>query len=112
MERWAEYVEELYKDENREQADVSDVVNEDYVISSDEIETVIKNLPKGKSCCDDNISAELLQGMGEKGLEIMKVSLTRYTNQGTFQKTSEKVYLYQFQKSVEHSSAMILEQSR
>src|SRR6267154_715461 len=29
MESYAEYVEELYKDENRGQADVSDVVNED-----------------------------------------------------------------------------------
>src|SRR6267154_2178653 len=71
MKKWAEYVEELYKDENRGQEDVSDVVNEDYVISSDEIETVIKDLPKGKTCGDDNISAALLQGMGEKGLEVM-----------------------------------------
>src|SRR6267154_1783451 len=71
MERWAEYVEELYKDDNRGQEDVSDVVNENYVISSDEIETVIKDLPKEKVCGDDNISAALLQGMGEKGLEVM-----------------------------------------
>src|SRR6267154_1136704 len=44
IERWAEYVEELYTNENRGQADVSDVVNEDDVISSDDIETVIKDL--------------------------------------------------------------------
>ena len=61
----------MYKDENRGQADVSNVVNEDYAVSSDEIETVIKDLPKGKTCGNDNISPELLQCMGEKGLEVM-----------------------------------------
>src|SRR5437867_12978541 len=71
MERWVEYVEELYKDENRGEADMGDLVNEVYIISSEEIEAVIKDLPKGKACDSDNISAELLQGMGEKGIEIM-----------------------------------------
>src|SRR5437899_5247894 len=71
MERWAEYVEELYRDENRGEADMGDLVNEVYTISSEEIEAVIKDLPKGKACGSDNISAELLKGMGEKGIEIM-----------------------------------------
>ena len=35
MERWAEYVEELYKDENRGEADIVDLVNEVYTISSE-----------------------------------------------------------------------------
>src|SRR5437867_8081896 len=50
---------------------MGDLVNEVYTISSDEIEAVIKDLPKGNACGSDNISAELLQGMGEKGIEIM-----------------------------------------
>src|SRR5688572_31564901 len=41
------------------------------MISSEELETVIKELPKGKACGSDNIAAELLQSMGEKGIEIM-----------------------------------------
>src|SRR5688572_32027954 len=69
LERWAKYVEELYIDENRE-ADMGDLVNEVYTISSEEIETVIKELPKGKACGSDNIAAELLQSMGKKGMEI------------------------------------------
>ena len=71
MERWAEHVEELYKDDNRGEADMGDLVNEIRTISSEEIVAVIKDLPKGKTCGNDNISAELLQGMGEKGIEIM-----------------------------------------
>ena len=32
---------------------------------------MVKDLPKRKACGSDNISAELLQGMGERGMEIM-----------------------------------------
>ena len=66
LERWAEYVEELYRDGNRGDADIGHLVNEVYTISSEEIETVIKELPKGKACGSDNIAAELLQSMGKK----------------------------------------------
>src|SRR5437867_11902932 len=74
MERWAEYVEELYKDENRGVDDIIDMCqmeNEVYTICGGEIEAVIRDLPKGKACSSDNISAELLQCMGEKGIQIM-----------------------------------------
>src|SRR2546425_298187 len=74
MERWAEYVEELYKDENRGVDDIIDMgqmENEVYTICSEEIEAVIRDLPKGKACGSDNVSAELLQCMGEKGIQIM-----------------------------------------
>src|SRR2546425_7289653 len=82
MERWAEYVEVLYKDENREEADMGDLVNEVYTISSEEIEAVIKDLPKGKACGSDNIPAELLQGMGEKGIEIMTNLINKILKSG------------------------------
>src|SRR5207247_971393 len=74
MERWAEYVEELYKDENRRLDDIIDMgqmEKEVYTICSEEIAAVIRDLPKGKACGSDNISAELLQCMGEKGIQIM-----------------------------------------
>ena len=67
-ERWAEYVEDLYKDDNREEYDLNNNVNEFYSTSS---EAVIKKLPKGKACSNDNISAELLQEMRENGIAIM-----------------------------------------
>src|SRR3989442_1354814 len=74
MERWAEYVEELYKDENRGIDDIinmGQMKNKKYTICSEEIEAVIRDLPKGKACGSDNICAELLQCMGEKGIQIM-----------------------------------------
>ena len=69
VERWAEYVEELYEDKERGEADMGDLVNEVYTISEKEIQEVIKGLPKGKACGEDNISAELLQYMGEEGIQ-------------------------------------------
>ena len=42
-----------------------------YKISTEEIESAIKELPKEKACGEDNICAELFQSMGEKGMEIM-----------------------------------------
>ena len=71
MERWAEYVKELYTDETRGEdasIDKSQMESEVYTISSEEIEAVIRDLPKGKACGSDNVSAELLQCMGEKGM--------------------------------------------
>src|SRR2546425_789332 len=62
------------KDEDRGVDDIIDMgqmENEVYTICSEEIEAVIRDLPKGKACGSDNVSAELLQCMGEKGIQIM-----------------------------------------
>ena len=53
LEQWAESVEELYGDENRGEADMSDLINEMYTISREEIETVIKELSKEKAFGSD-----------------------------------------------------------
>src|SRR2546425_10682513 len=85
MERWAEYVEELYKDENRgvdNIIEMSQKENEACTISSEDIEAVIRDLPKGKACGSDNISAELLQGMGEKGIQIMTSLINKIYQSG------------------------------
>ena len=64
-------MEELYDDRNRGVADMSDLVHEVYNISEQEIRHVISDLPIGKACREDNISAELLQCMGEEGIETV-----------------------------------------
>src|SRR5437867_2104787 len=63
--------------------------NEVYTICSEEIEAVIRDLPKGKACGSDNVSAELLQCMGEKGIQIM----TRLINKIYKSALSLTVYL-------------------
>jgi len=71
LNRWAEYVEDLYDDQNRVDADMGDLVNEVYNISIEEVRNVIRELPKEKACGEDNISAELLQCMGEEGIQTI-----------------------------------------
>src|SRR5437867_9202110 len=86
MERWAEYVEELYRDETRgedDSIDKSQMESEVYTISSEEIEAVIRDLPKGKACGSDNISAELLQCMGERGVQIMTRLINKIYQSGS-----------------------------
>ena len=39
---------------------MGDLIDELYTISGEEIEAVIKELPKGKACGSDNIVTELL----------------------------------------------------
>ena len=51
MERWAEYVKELYENENRGETVMDDLTNEVLYCtnSSEEIGAVSKNLPKEKA---------------------------------------------------------------
>ena len=81
MDRWEEYVEDLYKDEKAGAVVMDDLVDEFYTISGEEIEAVIKALPK-KACGNDNIAAELLQSMGERGMEIMTSLINKIYKSG------------------------------
>jgi len=81
LDRWAEYVEELY-DDNRVVEDTSNQVKEKYVISENEVKDVIDNLPKGKATGEDNIPAELLQCVGENGMQIMTNLINKIYNSG------------------------------
>ena len=78
----AEYREELYKDDSRGEADMGDLVYEPSISLRKEIELVIKKLPKGKACGYDNIAAELLQEMGDKGMEIMTSLINKIYRSG------------------------------
>ena len=72
---------------------------------------MIEDLPKGKTCCNDNISAELLQGMGEKGIEIVTNLINKVYKSEYIPEDFRKGVLVPISK-VSHRSAMILEQSR
>src|SRR3989442_6345351 len=74
------------------------MVNEVFTISSEEIEAVIKDLPKGKACGSDNISAELLQGMGEKGIEIMTSLINKIYKSGYIPEDLRSSICVQFPK--------------
>jgi len=59
---------------------------------------VIKELPKGKACGEDAISAELMQSMGENGLEIMTTLINKIYNTGNIPEDLMKSIFVPIQK--------------
>ncbi len=82
LERWAEYVEDLYKDKERNEANRGEPTKEVYSISVEEIKEIIKDLPKEKAYGDEHIPAELLQCLGEEGIEIISKLINKIYNSG------------------------------
>jgi len=67
LQRWADYVEELYHD-NMSKNESSAETEEECVIMEDEVKVVIEKLSKNKATGEDNIPAEFLQSLGDMGL--------------------------------------------
>ena len=59
-------MEDLNKDENGEEADVGDLLNDVSTISSEEIEAVIKDLPKRKTCGNETFLQSYCKACGRK----------------------------------------------
>ena len=79
-------------------------------ICSEETEAVIRDLPKGKACGSDNISAELLQCMGEKGIQIMTRLINKIYKSGYIPEDFRESIFVSLPK-VSKACVVILEQS-
>src|SRR5437867_2512226 len=88
MERWAEYVKVLYRDETRGEdasIDMSQMESEVYTISSAETDAVIRDLPTGKACGSDNIKNFLqsyYSAWGRKSMQIMTSLINKIYQSG------------------------------
>ena len=72
MQRWAEYVEDLYNDTERPLKITPEASQYMKVhIDREEVKSIIESLSKGKATGTDEIPAELLQHMGIKGITLM-----------------------------------------
>ena len=69
LHRWEEYINELYEDERIDVHITNDETVSDITI--DEIKEAIKRLPNDKTPGIDNIPAEFLKNLGEKGMELL-----------------------------------------
>ena len=81
LERWAQYVEELYND-SRCASTHNLNTQEVCTISEMEVKAVIQKLTRNKATGSDNIPAEFLQTLGEKGLQIITKLMNRIYNTG------------------------------
>jgi len=79
--KWAQCVEELY-DDTRSSADINAVIHERCVISELEVNTIIQKLIRNKATGSDNIPAEFLQSLGEKGIQMITRLMNLIYNTG------------------------------
>ena len=108
LERWAECIEEmslaseyssseeLYSDERPNIHIETNSIHNTVNISEMEIRQTIVNLPKGKSTGIDEIPAEFLQNMGDKGIEMITLIVNKCYNTGL--KIFSNQFLYSFPK--------------
>jgi len=81
LERWAQYVEKLY-DDNRDSDNHNTSTQEKCVILEMEVMTAIQKLSKNKATGDDNIPAEFIQSLGDKGITAITRLMNKIYNTG------------------------------
>ena len=81
LERWAQYVEELYND-NRDSANIDLGNLESCSISETEIKLIIEKLTRNKATGSDSIPAEFLQTLGETGIQLITRLINKIYNTG------------------------------
>ena len=75
--RWEEYIKELY-DDTREQI-VCETNNEGPEILKEEIRKAMNNMKNGKVIGTDGIAKEMIEALGEKGVDILQKLQTKFT---------------------------------
>jgi len=78
-----EYIKELYEDE-QEVIDL-ELDEKEPEIMKEEIRAAMNKMKKGKAIGKDGIAVEMLESLGEKGLEIMKYIANKIYNTGILQ---------------------------
>ena len=108
MERWMEYVEELF----------DDVRNDDPIktflcgpeIMEEEVEICLNRMKSGKAQGIDGITADMLKGLGEFGISTLtQIYATKCMKRLTYRKTLEPQYSSFCQRSQKQQTVLILE---
>lgn len=82
MQRWSEYIKDLYDDKDREDNFDIGNNNEGPAILKEEVEHAMKKMRKGKSSGPDNIPVELYEALEDFGVEKLTILLNRIYNSG------------------------------
>ena len=83
-ERWKEYVEDLYKDDQRGDLEETRTdENGEYILHS-EIRQAMKNMKKGKAVGEDGVAIEMLEALGDYAKDIITRLANRIYENGDF----------------------------
>ena len=90
--RWEEYIKELY-DDTREQI-VCETNNEGPEILKEEIRKAMNNMKNGKAIGTDGIAKEIIEALGEKGVDILtEIANKIYENGATPNQMRETIMI-------------------
>ncbi len=70
LQRWTEYIGELFTDDRAETLDVNNS-GEDPPIMKAEVQAALKKIKKGKAKGDDGIAGEMLEALDEYGVDLL-----------------------------------------
>jgi hypothetical protein len=90
MQRWHEYISELYNDDSRGDIPIIHLNEEILPITKEEIEFALSRLPDNKAPGPDNIVAEMLKAAGENYLELLRELANRMYREGSFPRDLNK----------------------
>ena len=89
---WEEYIKELY-DDTREQIDC-ETNNEGPEILKEEIRKAMNNMKNGKAIGTDGIAKEMIEALGEKGVDILtEIANKLYENDATPNQMKETIMI-------------------
>ena len=84
LERWKEYICELFEDNRPPEYLVTRKEMEDLLILKEEIVKAIKSMPKGKAAGPDEVYIELIQALDDLGAEWMTKIANKIYDEGHF----------------------------
>ena len=71
LKRWAEYIEQLYDDNDRKRLNRTHMTEECLPILKHEVEAACREMKKGKATGQDGISIELIEALGDRGIDAL-----------------------------------------
>ena len=84
LDRWEEYVRELYSENRLKLTIINEDIQKITQITEDEVQQVIKTLPRNKATGVDDIPAEFLQCCGPQSVKIITKTINRIYETGKF----------------------------
>ena len=84
LERWKEYICELFEDNRPQEYLVTRREKENLPILKEEMVKAIKSMPKGKAAGQDEVTIELIQALDDLGAEWMTKIATKIYDEGHF----------------------------
>ncbi|GFS11060.1 endonuclease-reverse transcriptase [Elysia marginata] len=85
QERWSEYIQELFYDERGQQPETQKPIEGPPILKA-EVEKTINDMKNGKAAGPDQIPIELLQALGNWGIDQLTKLLNRIYNTGNIPK--------------------------